>query len=1052
MPQQPQDDDDDLSAFLDLVADEVNTTSAQAPATPEPESAPPLDEMRCEQYDARCADVVWNRSLTPCPCDTCTRWLALGGVPTPAPEAPATPEVPSASTIALEDDDLDAFLDEAVAESVVQAQQQAAASPQALVEPEGDDTEEFLAHSGFQRERDVPDIMKPWMKYHKFTQVLSIEQVREIVDECIKRGFCSLDLETQGLDNRIWWDENGKPQTVHKIVGYCISYDGEEGFYIPIRHRPTDGGPDLNVGPLEEVDAEITRLCRTAIPVGTPEAIEKDPLSYEAPRPQVVIAFWNAQFDHEFLFPVTGIDWWHPLSFEDGMLAGFTKWAGDKELSLKKKAKQLLKDRDGNPYEMIELKELFGRGRKIQFDTLSPDEPGVLRYAGSDAICTYLLCTKPDLVPPQIKRELDLVGMCHEKYGYTYRIEKQTTSTVRPMERSRVRITRDRVRETLTDQEKVRDELLTRIKRFAKEQTGIDLDPASTKQLSEFLFGPRPRGLDLPNKPEKNEASGQYKTDGDTLEELAKRENAPPILKEIVSYREVEKFIGTYLVGLANNPDQNSELRFSFKQTGAASGRFSAPAGDPEHGYSGVPIHGIPGGSEVRRNFEAREGYTMVKADYAGEELRIATNVSGEPVWIKEFTYGTGDLHTITARAFFGKQEVSKEERGAGKIANFSLLYGGGPAAIVRATGCDKMEARRRKAAFDKSVPVFAKWIEGQHAKVKKELGVWTAYRRWLPIPDANHPDRAISSACERHSVNYVIQGSGADIMKISMILLHKAFYRRGWLKTNGDDSVRMLLTVHDEIVFEIRHDRVAEAIPLIVDLMESPAKIPKPQWKVPLVVEPLVGFNWASGYKVERVTPDHKLAADEVIMNGFVYSTTRKPKLNKEGTKIVETLDIQEEIVEGKKLFRVVNAPWLMGRTPGNLGSSDDPTPAPQPEAPTSPTPALAVETMVAPAPEAPAQVAVAPAPEPLRIEVPDPTPAAKKGGILKIGINQLNEQTAEQVCGFVVDSLDFDEGQVLHLTDIVGETLISPDRNLLVIQDKLIAHLRRHNLLCVN
>jgi hypothetical protein len=596
------------------------------------------------------------------------------------------------------------------------------------------------------------------------------------------------------------------------------------------------------------------------------------------------------------------------------------------------------------------------------------------------------------------------------------------------------------------EQEQVRDELLAKIKRFAKEQTGSDLDPASTKQLSEFLFGPRPRGLDLPNKPEKNEASGQYKTDADTLDELAKRENAPPILKDVVAFREVEKFISTYLVGLANNPDQNSELRFSFKQTGAASGRFSAPQGDPEHGYSGVPVHGIPGGSEVRRNFEAREGYTMVKADYAGEELRIATNVSGEPVWIKEFTYGTGDLHTITARAFFGKQEVSKEERGAGKIANFSLLYGGGPAAIIRATGCDKMEARRRKQAFDKSVPVFAKWIEGQHAKVKKELGVWTAFRRWLPIPDANHPDRAISSACERHSVNYVIQGSGADIMKISMILLHKAFHRRGWLKNGGDDSVRMLLTVHDEIVFEIRHDRVAEAIPIIVDQMESPARIPKPQWKVPLVVEPLVGFNWASGYSVERLKPDHKLGDHEVIMNGFVYSTTRKPKLNKAGDKIVETLDIQEEVVEGKKLFRVVNAPWLMGRKPGDPSSSDDPS---QVTETPRPTPAVEVAAI-------PTETAAPAAAEPIHIEVPKPEAAPpappKKGGILKIGINQLNEQTVEQVCGFVVDSLDYDDGQVLHLTDITGETLISPERNLPVIQDKLIAHLRRHNLLCVN
>jgi DNA polymerase I-like protein with 3'-5' exonuclease and polymerase domains len=924
------------------------------------------------------------------------------------------------------------------AEEFLEATVESATTTTKLSEPKGDDPSDFFANNGIQPRRTVPNDEKPWMKHHVFTQVKTVEAVNRIVDECIKRGFCALDLETQGLDNRIVWT-NGKPDTVHQIVGYCISYDGIEGFYIPIRHRPTDDGPDLNVKPLADVNAAITRLCRTAIPVGTPEAIEKDLLSYESERPPVVIGFWNAQFDQEFLFPVTGIDWWHPNSFEDGMLACFTKYAGDKGIGLKIKAKQLLRDPDGNPYEMVELKELFDKGRKIQFDTLAPDEPGVLRYAGSDAICTYKLC--------QLK---DLVALCRERHTFTYRLEKQTTEALRPMERNRVRITRDKVKATLVEQEKVRDALLEKIRSFARDQGAPNLDANSPKQLSEFLFGSRPKGLDISPKPDKNEASGQYKTDGETLEELAKVPNAPAILKDIVRYRESEKFIGTYLVGLANNPDANSELRFSFKQTGAASGRFSAPAGDHEHGYSGVPVHGIPADSEVRRNFVAREGYTMVKADYAGEELRIAANVSGERVWIDEFLNGSGDLHSITARAFFNKQEVTKEERNSGKIANFSLLYGGGPAAIVRATGCDRMEAARRKQAFDKAVPIFAKWIKGQHAFVKKEMGVRTAFGRWLPIPDANHPDGAIRSACERHSVNYVIQGAAADIMKIVLVLLHKALHRRGWLKNGGDDSVRMLLTVHDEVVFEVRHDRVAEVLPIIVEIMESPWKMPKaPEWRVPLVVEPLVGFNWGSGYKVERASKDYKPAKDEVLMNGFVYSTTRKPKTKND--KIVESLDIQEELVEGKKLFRVVDPPWLMGRTPGEPGdepSSSEPTP---PSSGETPAVTLAPETVLPEATAEVPQVEIQPVPVPL--EVPLETTPAKHAGSLRLGINQLNEQTVEQVCSFVIDSIDNDDGEVLHLTDIVGETLIAPDRvpPIKVTKDKLIGHLRRHNLLCL-
>jgi len=896
-----------------------------------------------------------------------------------------------------------------------------------------EDPEAWRESSGLKEDREVPDITYPWMKHHTFTLVATILEVNRIVDECIERGFCALDLECEGLDNRIIYNDDGKPETVHKIVGYCISYDGEEGFYIPVRHQPTDGGPNLNLNPVE-VDKAINRLCHAAVPEGTPEDIEKDPLSYKCEPPKVVIGFWNAQFDQEFLYPVTGIDWWHPESFEDGMLAAFVVNSSDKRISLKVKSRQMLADPDGNPYQQIELKELFfGKTRNIQFHKLAPDEPGVKKYTGADGICTYKLCVHPDLVP-----------LCHEKYEFTYRLEKQTTCVLRAMERNRVRITREEVRKTLAEEESKREELYNRIQKFAQLQGRNEVDPNSPKQLSEFLFSRS--GMDITPKPDINKASGQYKTDAETLKNLAKKEHAPPILKDIVEFREVEKFIGTYLTGLVNNPDENDELRFSFKQTGAASGRFSAPAGQPDHGYSGIPVHGIPGGSEIRRVFEAREGYTMVKADYAGEELRIAANESEEPVWIDEFLHGDGDLHSITARAFFNKPEVTKEERKGGKIANFSLLYGGGPQAIIRATGCSLDVARTRKKAFDKAVPTFAGWIKGQHKRVKKEMGVWTAFGRWLPIPDANSEERAIRAACERHSVNYVVQGTGADIMKISMILLHKAFYKRGWLK-NGDDSVRMLLTVHDEVVCEIRHDRVAEAIPLIVDLMESPWTMPRqPTWRVPLIVEPLVGFNWASGYEARLVTEAHPAKDGEVVMNGFAYSMTRKPRTGKDD-EIVETLDRNE--VQDGKVFRVVDPPWLMGTKPGEQVVLEGPAvdkPVPDPEKIAKPKPE--------PDPE-PESEKSAEEPKSQDEPIPDPEPEPEEpeqpvsDDTLVLRINQLNERTVNQLVCFVLEEGDKD-GPLLHLTDIVGTTLIPASLNLRVNRANLISKLQDHNLLC--
>jgi hypothetical protein len=345
--------------------------------------------------------------------------------------------------------------------------------------------------------------------------------------------------------------------------------------------------------------------------------------------------------------------------------------------------------------------------------------------------------------------------------------------------------------------------------------------------------------------------------------------------------------IGTYLASMDANGDRNGEFRFQFKQTGAATGRFSAPAGDPEHGYSGIPVHGIPATSDLRQCFEARPGYLMVKNDYAGEELRIVTNLSNEPVWIKEFKEGDGDLHSITARAFFNKAEVSKEERKMGKIANFALVYGGGPASIQRATGCDKLEAQRRKQAFDKALPVFATWVKGQHTRVKKDLGVFTAFGRWVAIPDAAIREgeqdsrgnrisaedaNRIRAACERHATNYPIQGSGADIMKIAMILIHKEMHKRRWLRNGGDDSVRMLLTVHDEIVFEIRYDRVLEALDVITECMERPTTLARPPysppWQVPLVTDPLIGRTWGAETGCHRYKEGENLDGARKIGN----------------------------------------------------------------------------------------------------------------------------------------------------------------------------------------
>lgn len=974
----------------------------------------------------------------------------LNMVAEPAPQQPAPTSADS------EADDSEVSVTSQA--NVAVARSATPARPAPPVDDDGDDPAAFMA--GVQQEKTVCYKKRPWMDEHKFRLVRTVEELRQIVDEAIAAGECSLDLETQGLDNRIYWrskedftdrDRNralrraedlseiwegffergpGKaPETVHKIVGYCLCYDGMTGIYVPIRHTAEKPG---NISPADAA-REIRRLCLASQPTLTEEGLRDDPLSSRSilTPGKVKIDFWHAKFDQEFLFPITGIEFWHPDSFEDGNLFYFCKYTGDKHLSLKDKAPEELKTPKGHPYEMIEIKELFvsssGKKREIDFASLHPEE--AYEYGCSDGICTLLLCKKPEnlAILRDAKTEKNL------RIAQMYRLEKQVAQVLRGMERPRIQLDIEYVKNLFTEATQEAAKYEEEVRAIAVAHGWHDLDLKSSKQLSEFCF--TDRGLNIEPKPPMNEASGQYKTDADTLEGLVENHpNVNPVLKTIVKFRQVDKVIGTYLTNMVNNCDANSEIRYQFKQTGAATARFSAPAGQPEHGYSGVPIHGIPAtyddkkpkcATALRKAFRARPGYTMVKVDFAGEELRIATNLSGEPVWIDEFTNGTGDLHTITARAFFNKQDVSKQERQMGKMANFSLLYGGGAAAIVRATGCSQVEAQRRKQNFDKALPTFARWTRNQKALCHKDKGVWTAFRRWVAVPEIESPEKPIVAGAERASINYPVQGTGADIMKIAMILLHKEFYKRGWLPTQND-YVRMLLTVHDEIVFEVRHEVLQEAMGVIIRLMEEPGRMAK--WTVPLIAEALLDETWDAKYDWDK------------IIHGKPIDPKKPPK--------------DSDIVFEGKVFAKIPS-WLEGYVvpPWKAAGAAAPTVAPEAEA------ALPSTPEAKPATEAPA------AP----VEAPKTVPAKSNGNgngngapykaqpvatpvlpteVKTFSLNILTKQSVRQVWAAIAFATQ-ESGPVLEVVaKSTGDVLVSSSFGLRVDPEEFQRRLNEYNL----
>jgi DNA polymerase I-like protein with 3'-5' exonuclease and polymerase domains len=444
------------------------------------------------------------------------------------------------------------------------------------------------------------DQTKEWMRAYgleHFKLVQDIDVLRAIVDECLAATHFGIDLETEGFDNRIEYGHDLKPQTIHKIVGYCLAVNGT-GYYIPIRHAfdPRYGEKDPNIQP-HMADPEISRLCWGTQPELGPEDSVFHKLAGPTGKP--VACFFNAKFDQEFLFPVTGLDIWHDSSFEDMYLAGYVINSEEgADTGLKEYSERILsftaKGSDKSvPLKMINFKELFPKEVKPKdraFKKLYPQltysgKPNaVVTYGCSDALCTLFLCLPQDQLPEGVIRSSHFIQDARQpKYLFTYRIEQQTTQAVRVMERSRGLVDKTEILKVQEEAEIELAEIEAKIKQVAAKAGMPDFNPASFPQVAELLYAPD--RLDLNPKPEKT-STGQYQTTMSVLEALVEDlgEQAPPVIRWLVIHRQITKAIGTYLTALARDTDDNNCLRYNFKQTGTATGRFTAPKGKTDHG------------------------------------------------------------------------------------------------------------------------------------------------------------------------------------------------------------------------------------------------------------------------------------------------------------------------------------------------------------------------------------------------------------------------------------------------------------------------------------
>jgi len=355
---------------------------------------------------------------------------------------------------------------------------------------------------------------------------------------------------------------------------------------------------------------------------------------------------------------------------------------------------------------------------------------------------------------------------------------------------------------------------------------GTSFNINSTKQLAKVLF----EDLQLPII--KRTKTG-YSTNQEVLEKLADTHDAA-IAKEILAYRKLAKLINTYTDVLTRSVDPGTgRIHATFQQTVGATGRLIST--DPD--LQRTPIN-TPEGKRIRHAFVAKEGCKLISADWSQIELRILAHVTEDPLLIDSFTRGI-DVHRRTAGQIFDVETdaVSAEQRKVGKTVNFATIYGQGATALSQMLKVPRAEAKKYIARYFDSYAGVKQWVDRVVADAHRDGFVTTLLGRKRFIPELSSNTMMVRTQGERMAANTPIQGSAADICKLAMLEIPKRFAAAG-LKT------RMLLQIHDELVFEAPEGETDQACAIIRDVMEHVVDM-----QVPLKVDVGVGDSWAEAH-----------------------------------------------------------------------------------------------------------------------------------------------------------------------------------------------------------
>lgn len=463
-------------------------------------------------------------------------------------------------------------------------------------------------------------------------------------------------------------------------------------------------------------------------------------------------------------------------------------------------------------YKPIPIENLIGKKGKNQGNMRDVEMALQTEYAVEDADITFQL--KQLFEPELAKRNATKVFE---------EIEAPLVRVLADMEREGIRLDRSALDALKADLQNDLQKLQENI--FQK--AGENFNLSSPKQLGLILFDK----LQLIKKPKKTK-TGQYATSEEVLSYLAAEH---PIVAEILEWRQLQKLLSTYVEALPNeiNP-KTGRIHTVYSQAVAATGRLSS--NNPN--LQNIPIR-TERGRQVRKAFVARnDEYVLLAADYSQIELRIIAALSQENNMIDAFRNGE-DIHASTASKVFRVPltEVTREQRSQAKTVNFGIIYGVSAFGLSNQTTLNRTEAKELIDTYYETYPKLRGYMDSQIAFVRQHGYVETVMGRRRYLPDINAANQVVRAAAERNAVNAPIQGSAADIIKMAMINIHKL------LKAQGYHS-KMLLQVHDELVFDARKEELESLKVLVKTQMENAFRI-----AVPLEVELGVGRNWLEAH-----------------------------------------------------------------------------------------------------------------------------------------------------------------------------------------------------------